>query len=160
MLSIRPATATDAALLAAMIREFAEYERELEHVTMTEADLLQHGFGKDPKFRALIAEWDEQVSGYALFFNFYSTWTGRPGLFLEDLFVRPQFRGFGIGKSLLAHIAGIARQEQCFGMRWEVLDWNTPAIDFYKSIGAIFLDNWKSVLLTDDPFQQLAKKAA
>jgi GNAT superfamily N-acetyltransferase len=100
------------------------------------------------------------VAGYALFFGFYSTWTGRPGLFLEDLFVRPQFRGHGIGKSVLAHLAKLAREEECFGMRWEVLDWNKPAIDFYNSLGAIFLDNWKSVLLTGEPFEQLADKAA
>jgi GNAT superfamily N-acetyltransferase len=160
MLSIRPATADDARLLARLIRELAEYERELEQVTMTEADLLKHGFGKQAKFRALIVEWNGEVAGYALFFGFYSTWAGRPGLFLEDLFVRPQFRGHGIGKAVLAHLAKLAREEECFGMRWEVLDWNKPAIDFYNSLGAIFLDNWKAVLLTGEPFEQLADKAA
>ena len=160
MLSIRSATVNDAVLLATMIREFAEYERELHHVTVKAEDLVRDGFGPKAKFRAVIAEWDAQPAGYALFFGFYSTWVGRPGLFLEDLFVRPQFRALGIGKALLAHVASVAREEQCFGVRWEVLDWNKPAIDFYKSIGAIFLDDWKSVLLTDAPFQQLAKKAA
>jgi len=160
MLSIRPATVDDAGLLARMIHELAEYERELDQVTVTEADLVRDGFGREARFRAVIAEWDRQAAGYAFFFGFYSTWVGRPGLFLEDLFVRPQFRGLGIGKSLLAHIAGLAREEQCFGVRWQVLDWNQAAIDFYKSIGATFLDDWRSVLLTDEPFQRLAEKAA
>ena len=160
MLSIRPATVDDAGLLARMIHELAEYERELDQVTVTEADLVRDGFGREARFRAVIAEWDRQAAGYAFFFGFYSTWAGRPGLFLEDLFVRPQFRGLGIGKSLLAHIAGLAREEQCFGVRWQVLDWNQAAIDFYKSIGATFLDDWRSVLLTDEPFQRLAEKAA
>jgi len=160
MLSIRPATVDDAGLLARMIHELAEYERELDQVTVTEADLVRDGFGREARFRAVIAEWDRQAAGYAFFFGFYSTWVGRPGLFLEDLFVRPQFRGLGIGKSLLAHIAGLAREEQCVGVRWQVLDWNQAAIDFYKSIGATFLDDWRSVLLTDEPFQRLAEKAA
>ena len=160
MLSIRPATVDDAGLLARMIHELAEYERELDQVTVTEADLVRDGFGREARFRAVIAEWDGQPAGYAFFFGFYSTWVGRPGLFLEDLFVRPQFRGLGIGKSLLAHIAGLAREEQCFGVGWQVLDWNQAAIDFYKSIGATFLDDWRSVLLTDEPFQRLAEKAA
>jgi GNAT superfamily N-acetyltransferase len=160
MLFIRPATLNDAALLAGMIRELAEYERELDQVVVTEADLARDGFGREPKFRAAIAEWNRQPAGYAFFFGFYSTWEGRPGLFLEDLFVRPQFRGLGIGKALLAHVAHLAREEHCFGLRWQVLNWNQAAIDFYKSIGATFLDNWRSVLLTDEPLDQLAKKAA
>ena len=160
MLAIRPASVDDAGLLVRMIHELAEYERELDQVTVTAADLVRDGFGREAKFRAVIAEWDGQPAGYAFFFGFYSTWVGRPGLFLEDLFVRPQFRGLGIGKALLAHIAGLAREEQCFGVRWQVLDWNQAAIDFYKSIGATFLDDWRSVLLTDEPFQRLAEKAA
>lgn len=157
MLSIRPATVSDAPLLCTLICELAEYERERDQVTMTEADLLRDGFGPQPKFRALIAEWNEQSAGYALFFGFYSTWEGRPGLFLEDLFVRQDFRGKGIGKSLLATVAGIAQRENCYGLRWEVLDWNQPAIDFYKKLGAVFLDQWKSALLTGQALQRVAK---
>ena len=160
MLFIRPATVNDAGLLAGMIRELAEYERELDQVVVTDADLVRDGFGREPKFRAVIAEWDGQAAGYALFFGFYSTWEGRAGLFLEDLFVRPQFRGLGIGKALLAHVAHVAREEECFGLRWQVLDWNQAAIDFYKSIGATFLENWRSVLLTNEPLLVLAEKAA
>jgi GNAT superfamily N-acetyltransferase len=154
MLSIRAATVDDVALLKSLICELAEYERERDQVVITEADLARDGFGPEPKFRALIAEWDEQPAGYALFFGFYSTWEGRPGLFLEDLFVRQGFRGQGIGKALLRKVAAIAQHENCYGMRWEVLDWNHPAIEFYKRLGAAFLDQWKSVLLTGEALER------
>jgi GNAT superfamily N-acetyltransferase len=157
MLSIRAATVNDVALLKDFIYELAEYEREQDQVVITEADLVRDGFGPHPKFRALIAEWDGRAAGYALFFGFYSTWEGRPGLFLEDLFVRQAFRGKGIGKALLANVAGIARRENCYGVRWEVLDWNQPAIDFYKRLGATFLDQWKSVLLTGEALERAAE---
>ena len=157
MLSIRAANRNDVALLKELICELAEYERERERVVITEADLARDGFGPQPKFRALIAEWDGQAAGYALFFGFYSTWEGRPGVFLEDLFVRSQFRGKGIGRALLANVAGIARRENCYGMRWEVLDWNQPAIDFYKRLGATFFDQWKSVLLTGEALERVAE---
>lgn len=157
MLSIRPAIVNDASLLKALICELAEYERERDQVMITEADLARDGFGPQPKFRALIAEWDGQAAGYALFFGFYSTWEGRPGLFLEDLFVREPFRGKGIGKALLAKVAGIAQRENCYGVRWEVLDWNQPAIEFYKRLGAVFLDEWKAVLLTGRALECVAE---
>ena len=157
MLSMRAANRNDVALLKELICELAEYERERERVVITEADLARDGFGPQPKFRALIAEWDGQTAGYALFFGFYSTWEGRPGVFLEDLFVRSQFRGKGIGRALLANVAGIARRENCYGMRWEVLDWNQPAIDFYKRLGATFSDQWKSVLLTEEALERVAE---
>ncbi len=99
---------------------------------------MHDGFSNRPKFRVLIAEWDTQPAGYALFFNYYSSFQGRHGMFLEDVYVRAQFRGKGIGKALLARAAVIAQQEKCFGLRWEVLDWNTPAIDFYRKLGARF----------------------
>jgi GNAT superfamily N-acetyltransferase len=157
MLAIRPATVNDASLLAILIRELAEYERELDAVLISEADLLRDGFGPQPRFRALIAEWGGQPAGYALFFGSYSTWEGRPGLFLEDLFVRPQFRGQGIGKGLLAAVARIARQENCYAIRWEVLDWNALAIEFYHSLGGEFLDHWRSVLLRAQAIENLAE---
>jgi GNAT superfamily N-acetyltransferase len=159
VLSIRPVSAEDAGLLRAMIRELADFERELDSVSITEADLVRDGFGVDPKFRALIAEWDKQAAGYAFFFHFYSTWQGRQ-LFLEDLFVRPQFRGRGIGGALLSYIANIARNENCHAMRWEVLGWNKPAIELYKSLGATFLDDWRLVLLPSEGVRRLAEKAA
>jgi GNAT superfamily N-acetyltransferase len=156
MLSIRPATIEDVPLLSAMIRELAEFERDLKSVVTTDADLARDGFGPDPKFQALIADWEQQTAGYALFFDFYSTWRGRQ-VYLEDLFVRPQFRNRGIGKRLLAATARIAANNNCHGMRWEVLDWNHPAIEFYKSLGAEFLNEWRLVLLKDEALLQLAK---
>jgi GNAT superfamily N-acetyltransferase len=160
MLSIRPATAKDVALLSVLIRELAEYEHELELVVTTEADLLRDGFGPQRNFRALIAQWGEQPAGYALFFGVYSTWAGRSGLFLEDLFVRPQFRGKGIGTELLAAVARIAVAENCYGVRWEVLHWNQGAIRLYEALGAEFLDDHKAVLFSGEPLRQLAGKAA
>jgi GNAT superfamily N-acetyltransferase len=159
MLSIRDATVNDAPLLAAMIRELAEYERELHLVVMREEDLVRDGFGPNPKFRALVAEWNGQPAGYALFFGIYSTWEGRAGLFLEDLLVRAEFRSRGIGKALLGYVARIARRENCYGVRWEVLDWNRPAIKFYESLGVVFLDQWRSVLICEEALQRLAEKA-
>ena len=159
MLSIRPATKDDAALLAAMIRELAEFERLEHEVSMTEQDLLRDGFGPHPKFRAVIAQWNGEPVGYAVFFDFFSSFQGRIGLFLDDLFVRPAFRKHGIGKALLAHVAGIAWREKYFCMRWEVLDWNTPAIDFYKNIGASFLEEWKPAILIGDALEAVAKEA-
>jgi GNAT superfamily N-acetyltransferase len=159
VLSIRPATAEDAGLLRTMIRELADFERELNLVSITETDLVRDGFGADPKFRALIAEWNGEPAGYAFFFPFYSTWQGRQ-LFLEDLFVRPQFRGQGIGKALLSYVANVAVRESCRAMRWEVLDWNKSAIELYKSLGARFLDDWRLVLLPIEGIRRLAEKAA
>jgi GNAT superfamily N-acetyltransferase len=159
MLSIRPATVADAPLLTTLIRELAEFERLSHELNLTEEDIARDGFGAAPKFRALIAEQDEQVAGYAIFFEFYSTFQGRPGLFLEDIFVRPDFRKHGIGKALLAHVAGVARREHYFCVRWEVLDWNTQAIDFYNNLGALFLDEWKSVCLIGDALETAAKEA-
>ena len=159
MLSIRPANVHDAGLLRTLIRELAEYERELDLVVIEEADLARDGFGENPRFRALIAEWNGSPAGYALFFAYYSTWAG-PGLFLEDLFVREQVRGRGIGKALLAAVARIAWQEKCYGVHWEVLDWNETAIAFYKSLGAEFRDRWRPVLLSGDGLRRIAGKAS
>ena len=141
-----------------MICELAEYERELESVEITDEQLARDGFGEDPKFRALIAEWDGHPAGYAVFFPFYSTWTGRH-MFLEDLFVRPQLRGKKIGMTLMARVASIAREEGCRAMRWEVLGWNQPSIDLYKSLGGEFLDDWRLVLLRDEALKKLAESA-
>ena len=159
MLSIRPATIDDVALLRTLIRELAEFEHELDLCVIEEADLVRDGFGANPSFRALIADWDGQPAGYALFFGCYSTWAGRR-LFLEDLFVREPFRGRGIGKALLASVARIAVQENCYGVQWEVLSWNEKAIELYKSLGADFFDQWWPVLLKDDALRRLAEKAS
>ena len=156
MLSIRPATIDDVALLRTLIRELAEFEKELDHVLITEADLARDGFGPRPKFRALLAYWDQEPAGYALFFDVYSTWRGRQ-MFLEDLFVRDAFRGRKVGKSLLAAVARIALGEGCHALRWEVLGWNQTAVEFYESLGAEFLDAWRPVVLRDEKLQRLAE---
>ncbi len=158
MLRIRPAKIEDVGLLRTMIRELAEFEHELEQVTIREEDLARYGFGEDRRFRALIAEWHGHAAGYALFFPYFSTWTGR-GMFLEDLFVREKFRKAGIGRALLAEVARIAVEEQCYGIHWEVLDWNEKAIELYKGLGAEFRDGWRPVLLTGEPLHQLAQRA-
>jgi GNAT superfamily N-acetyltransferase len=159
MLSIRPATVKDASLLASMILELAQYEK-LDHEAAVDAEsIARDGFGPNPKFRAIIAEVDGKPTGYAVFFGFYSTFQGRAGLFLEDIYVRPHLRKQGIGQALLNYVARIAWEEDYFCMRWEVLDWNKPAIDFYKRLGAVFLDEWKAVMLIGDPLQAAADSA-
>ncbi len=158
MVLIRPATVDDVTLLWTLIRELAEFEHQLDLCVIAEATLLQDGFGANPCFRALIADWDGQPAGYALFFGCYSTWAGRR-LFLEDLFVRKPFRGQGIGKTLLASVARIAVQENCHGVQWEVLDWNSRAIELYKSLGAEFLNQWRPVLLKEEALRRMAEKA-
>jgi GNAT superfamily N-acetyltransferase len=159
MLTIRPATIQDAALLTTLIRELAEYERLSHEAIVTEEDVTRDGFGPQPKFRAIIAEWDGQAAGYALFFEFYSTFQGHVGLFLDDIFVRPELRRKGIGKALLAQVAAIAWNEKYFCMRWEVLDWNQPAIEFYGKLNAVFMDDWRAVCLIGDALQAVAEEA-
>jgi GNAT superfamily N-acetyltransferase len=156
MLLIRPANIDDCGLLRTMIRELAEFERLLEFVTIREEDLARDGFGENPRFRALIAEWDGQAAGYAIFFGYYSTWAGA-ALYLEDLFVREKFRSRGIGKALLAAVARIAVEEDCYGMHWEVLDWNQKAIELYQALGAEFPDQWRRVMLSGEALQKLAE---
>lgn len=159
MLSIRPATISDVSVLNTMVHELAEYDRLGHEAVVTEEDLARDGFGAHPKFRAVIAEWEKEPAGYALFFEFYSTFQGRPGLFLDDIFVRPKFRKKGIGKALLDHIAQIAWREKYFCVRWEVLHWNSPAINFYRNMGAVFMDDWKSVCLIGDALETAAQEA-
>jgi GNAT superfamily N-acetyltransferase len=158
MLLIRAATRNDAAVLLAMIRELAAFERMPELVKNQEEDLARDGFGEKPRFRALIAEWSGEVAGYAIYFDYYSTWAG-PGIFLEDLFVREAFRGRGIGTALLAAVARVAVEEKCYGIHWSVLDWNEKAIELYKAMGAEFRDWWRPVLLSGEALKKLAKRA-
>ena len=157
MLKIRPATEQDVELILQFIRDLAEYEREPQAAIATPEDIIRDGFRGNPKFRVLIAEWDGGPAGFAFYFFNYSTWLGKPGLFLEDLFVKPELRGKGIGKALLAELAKIALAENCYGMKWEVLDWNQPAIDFYESLDAKLRREWLTVRLMGEPMERLAK---
>ncbi len=156
MLCIRPAEDKDISLIVQLIRELAEYEREPDKAVATDEDIRRDGFSGNPKFRVLIAEWDGEPAGFALFFYSYSTWLGRAGLYLEDLFVRPEFRGRGIGKGLLTRLAKMAVEEGCGRFEWQVLDWNTPALEFYKSLGARVLDEWSTMRITGEPLRKLA----
>lgn len=156
---IRAATPSDVPQILAFIRALAAYEREPDAVTATEEGLLRDGFGPHPFYSCLMAQHDGRPAGFALYFFNYSTWMGRPGIYLEDLFVEPAFRGLGIGKALLQRVAAIAVQNQCRRLQWEVLDWNTPAIDFYRAMGAEFLDEWRNVRLSGDALLRLADSA-
>jgi GNAT superfamily N-acetyltransferase len=154
--TIRPATPADVPQILAFIRDLALYERAPQEVTATEEGLLRDGFGPTPFYSCLMAELDGEPAGFALFFFNYSTWKGRPGVYLEDLFVEPRFRGTGIGKALLQRVAAFAVERGCQRLQWEVLDWNTPAIDFYRAMGAEFLDEWRNVRVTGEALLRLA----
>ncbi len=155
MTTIRQATPSDIPLIHSLVRALAEYEREPNAVKITENELLRDGFGPNPYYECLIAEEDGQPAGFALYFPIYSTWQG-PSLHLEDLFVRPEFRGRGTGKALLQAVAAAAVRRGCARLQWDVLDWNQPAIDFYHSIGAVMLDEWRRMRVTGDALQLLA----
>jgi GNAT superfamily N-acetyltransferase len=158
-LQIRPATPADIPTILALIRELADYEKEPASAIATAADLLRDGFGPIKRFHCLIAEWDSQPVGFALYFFNYSTWRGHAGIYLEDLFVRPPFRGNGIGKALLASVAAIAVADGCPRLEWAVLDWNTPAIDFYRSVGATPMSEWTTMRLSGPALPALAAQA-
>ncbi len=156
-LKIRPAVPADIPEILAFIRELAEYEREPASAIASHEDLLRDGFDPKPRFHCLIAEWIGQPVAFALYFYNYSTWRGHAGIYLEDLFVRPAFRGKGIGKALFSAVAAIAVAEGCPRFEWAVLDWNTPAIDFYNSLGASPLSEWTSMRISGEPLAALAK---
>ena len=154
--TIRNATPADIPQILNFIQALADYERAPEAVVATEADLLRDGFGPSPFYCCLIAEFDSQPAGFALYFFDYSTWLGRPGIYLEDLFVYPELRGRGIGKLLLEKVAAIAVEKGCARLKWAVLDWNTPAIDFYRAMGAEFMDEWRNVRVSGEALARLA----
>ena len=154
--TIRPATAADVPLILSLIRGLAEYERAPEAVIATEEDLLRDGFGTNPFYFCLIAEHKGRPAGFAFYFFDYSTWIGRPGIYLEDLFVYPELRGLGIGKALLKQVAAIAVEKGCARLKWSVLDWNTPAIDFYRAMGGELMDEWTNVRIQGEALARLA----
>ncbi|HET8728523.1 MAG TPA: GNAT family N-acetyltransferase [Alphaproteobacteria bacterium] len=156
--TIRPARPEDASFILRMIRELAAFEREPDAVKATEADLLRDGWGPSPKFEALIAELDGAPCGFALFFHNYSTWEGRAGIYLEDLYVTPQARRHGAGRRLMAALAALAVERDCKRLDLSVLDWN-PARSFYDRIGMAQMTEWLPYRLTGDALTRLATEA-
>ncbi|HLW35315.1 MAG TPA: GNAT family N-acetyltransferase [Chthoniobacterales bacterium] len=154
--SMRPATVADVPTILELIKALATYERAPDEVVATEAGLAQVLFGKKPAAEVLLAFENERAVGFALFFHNFSTWLGRPGLYLEDLFVRPEDRGKGYGRALLVELAKIARDRGCGRLEWAVLDWNEPAIKFYRKLGAKPMHEWTVFRLTGDEIGQLA----
>jgi GNAT superfamily N-acetyltransferase len=157
-LSIRPATAADISLIGQFIRDLAEYEKLAHAVRFDEGIMAQKLFGPRPYAEVLIGEIDGTPQGFALFFHNFSTFEGRPGIYLEDLFVRPDARGSGLGKALLARLAALAVERDCARLEWSVLDWNTPAIDFYKALGARMMDEWTVMRVDGAALSELAAK--
>ena len=154
-LELRPAAPADIPLLLDLIKERAVYEKEPEAAKATPNQVHAGLFGDSPTAEAVVAEWDGEPAGFALFFHNYSTWTGKPGLYLEDLFVREHLRGKGVGKALLLHLASIARERGCGRMEWSVLDWNTPAIEFYEALGAKPQSEWTVYRLDEAALETL-----
>lgn len=158
-LSIRPAARADIGLIADLIRALAEYEKLAHEVRFDEETLDLKLFGPRPYAEVVIGEVDGVAQGFALFFHNFSTFEGKPGIYLEDLFVKPEARGSGLGKSLLAHLAALAVERDCARLEWSVLDWNEPAIGFYKSLGARFMDEWTIMRVDGSALAQLGANA-
>ena len=158
MLTLRPAGPADAPLIVQYIRELAEFEREPEAAVVTEADNHRYAFSENPLIRVTMAECDDQPAGFALWFLNFSSWQGKPGIYLEDVFVRPAFRGKGIGTALLRDLAALAVKEGWTRFVWQVLDWNTPAIDFYEAMGARIMRPWLTCRVEGDAIEQLAAR--
>jgi GNAT superfamily N-acetyltransferase len=159
-LSVRHAAPVDMPLIGAFIRELAEYER-LSHAVRFDADILaEYLFGARPMAEVLMGEIDGEAQGFALFFHNFSTFEGRPGLYLEDLFVRPDARGHGLGTALLAELARLTTARGCARFEWSVLDWNAPSIAFYRGLGAQAMDDWTIMRLDGDALASLAARPA
>ena len=159
MLNIRPARREDAATIASLVRELADYEKLLPEAKATAEDFLRELDSPSPVIHVLIAEWNGEAAGFALYFFNFSTFVGRPGLYLEDLFVRPARRAHGIGRALLRALARIAEQRNCGRMEWAVLDWNEPALRFYKSLDARQMNEWIIHRLTPVEIAKLAAES-
>jgi GNAT superfamily N-acetyltransferase len=154
--TIRPATPTDLPLILDLIQQLAEYEKLRDACVATEDRLRESLFGAQPAAEVLIAEHDGIAAGFALFCHNYSTFLAQRGIWLEDLFVRPAHRGHGLGKLLLGHLAALALERGCGRLEWAVLDWNTPAIGFYRSLGAVPMDEWTTFRVTGEELRHLA----
>jgi GNAT superfamily N-acetyltransferase len=155
-LTITPATAADVPLLLVLIRALADYERLADQVSATEDRLRESLFGPRPAAEAVIGRLDGEPAGFALFFQTYSTFLGRPGMYLEDIFVKPECRGRGRGEALLRHVARLAVERQCGRFEWAVLDWNAPAIGFYRKLGAEVLADWRICRVAGEALARLA----
>jgi GNAT superfamily N-acetyltransferase len=154
-LRIIPATKADVPLILSFVRKLAEYEKLSHEVVATEEGLVEGLFGVRPMAEVLLAYWADEPVGFALYFHNFSTFVGKPGIYLEDLFVEPAHRGRGIGKALLARVARIAQDRGCGRLEWAVLDWNQPAIDFYRSLGGVAKDEWTIFRLSGDSLRRL-----
>jgi diamine N-acetyltransferase len=157
--TIRRARSDEAGLVFTFVRELADYEKLSHEVEATEADIAEALFGESPVLFCDIAEWDGEPAGFAAWFVNFSTFSGRPGIYLEDLFVRPALRGKGIGKALLVHLAKQCVANGWSRLQWAVLDWNTPSIEFYKSLGAVMMDEWTICRLSGEALTRLAGEA-
>jgi GNAT superfamily N-acetyltransferase len=155
---VRSATERDVPLILDLIRELAEYERLSHEVLATEDGLRGSLFGERPAAEVLIGELEGQPVAFALFFHNFSTFLGRPGIYLEDLYVRPPFRGRGLGKALMVHLAGLATRRGCGRLEWSVLDWNEPSIRFYESLGAVAMADWTVHRVTGEALDTLARE--
>ena len=155
-ISIRRARPGDAGLVVSFIRALAEYEKLLHEVEVTEAMMDAALFGPEPRLFCDIAEWNGEAVGFAVWFINFSTFSGRSGIYLEDLFVRPDYRGKGLGKALLVHLARTCVDNGWSRLQWSVLDWNTPSIEFYKSLGAVLMDEWTVCRVTGPALERLA----
>ena len=158
-LRIAPAIESDVPVILGFIRKLAEYEKLSHLVVATENHIREHVFGANPVAEVLLAYWDDEPVGFALYLRNFSTFLGQAGIYLEDLFVDPEHRGKGIGKALLARLANIAAERGYGRLEWAVLDWNTPSIEFYRSLGAVPLDEWTAYRLTGDALVRLAAKS-
>ena len=156
---IREATGEDVPLILSLVRELAEYERLSDEVVATEEGLRENLFGGRRYAEVLIAEHNGAPAGFALFFHNFSTFLGKPGIYLEDLYVKPEFRGAGIGRKLLVRLARLARERDCGRLEWWVLDWNEPSIGFYRKLGAVPMDDWTVYRLSGTALEDLASGA-
>lgn len=157
MVSIRKATKADIPLILDFIKLIADYEKLSHEVIATESSLQKSLFEEKSTIQVLLAFEDNTPAGYAIFFNNFSTFIGRQGIYLEDIFVKPEYRGKGIGKKLFMEIVGIAKENNCGRLEWSVLNWNTPAIEFYESLGAVPMEGWTVYRLTEEKISELAK---
>jgi GNAT superfamily N-acetyltransferase len=158
-LLIRRARPDESGVVLSLIRELAEYEKLSHEVEATEGMIADALFGASPRLFCDIAEWNGEVAGFAVWFVNFSTFSGRPGIYLEDLFVRPALRGKGIGKTLLSHLAKECVANNWSRLQWSVLDWNAPSIAFYKSLGAVLMDEWTICKVAGPALRQLAEGA-